>query len=101
MFEVIHLVREKTNPRLVYRLLVSMFDGRGTFHTRMLEKMREYFKEGMLQTLIGFDTKLRESQLAGQPITIYAPQSRGAQQYRQLAEELNVYVTTKPQIPTA
>ena len=101
MFEVIHLVREKTNPRLVYRLLVSMFDGRGTFHTRMLEKMREYFKEGMLQTFIGFDTKLRESQLAGQPITIYAPQSRGAQQYRQLAEELNVYVTTKPQIPTA
>jgi chromosome partitioning protein len=78
-----------------------MFDGRGSFHTRMLEQMREYFKEGLLDTIIGFDTKLREAQVAGQPITTYAPLSRGAQQYRQLAEELLHYVSDKQQIQAA
>jgi len=101
IFEVVNLVRERTNPHLAYRLLVTMFDGRGKFHTRMLAQMREYFDEGLLQTIIGFDTKLREAQVAGQPITIHAPQSRGAQQYRQLAEELYDYVSTKSQIQTA
>ena len=101
MFEIVNLIRERTNPHLLYRLLVTMFDGRGTFHTRMLEQMREYFKEGLLQTIIGFDTKLREAQLAGLPVTVHAPQSRGAQQYRQLAEELTIHVSNKSQIQTA
>jgi chromosome partitioning protein len=95
MFDVVNLVRERTNPQLVYRLLITMFDGRGNFHTRMLEQMRAYFKHGLLQTIIGFDTKIREAQLAGLPVTVYAPLSRGAQQYRQLAEELMIYVSDK------
>lgn len=101
MFEAVNLIRQRTNPGLMYRLLVTMFDGRGTFHTRMFEQLQGYFKEGLLQTRIGFDTKLREAQLAGQPVTIHAPQSRGAQHYRQLAEELNTYVSTKSQTQTA
>ncbi len=101
IFELVNVVRDRTNPQLLYRLLVTMFDGRGNFHTRMLEQMREYFKEGLLDTIIGFDTKIREAQVAGQPITIHAPLSRGAQQYRQLAEELLHYVSNKQQIQTA
>lgn len=101
MFELIRLIRNRTNPELSYRLLVTMFDRRGSFHTRMLEQMRNYFNVGLLSTIIGFDTKLREAQLAGTPVSIHAPSSRGAQQYRQLAEELNVYVTKQPQIQTA
>lgn len=101
MFEAVNLVRERTNPHLKYRLLVTMFDGRGNFHSQMLEQMREFFKGGLLQTIIGFDTKLREAQLFGRPVTVHAPQSRGAQQYRQLAEELTVYATNEPKVQTA
>jgi len=101
MFELVSIVRDRTNPALAYRLLVTMFDGRGKFHAKMLEQLREYFKEGLLNTIIGFDTKLREAQAAGCPITIHAPQSRGASQYRQLAEELYPYVTAKSHVPTA
>jgi chromosome partitioning protein len=101
IFELVKVVRNRTNPGLVYRVLVTMFDGRGNFHTRMLAQLRSYFNEGLLQTIIGFDTKIREAQVAGQPVTIHAPQSRGAQNYRQLAEELLVYVSTKSQIRTA
>ena len=101
MFELVNVVRDRTNPALAYRLLVTMFDGRGNFHARMLGQLRTYFNTGLLQTIIGFDTKLREAQLAGLPVTVHAPQSRGAQQYRQLAEELIVHVSNKPQIQTA
>ena len=101
MFELVRLIRNRTNPTLMYRLLVTMFDGRGTFHTRMLEQMRNYFNSGLLNTIIGFDTKLRESQLAGTPVSIHAPHSRGAQQYRQLAEELTIYVKHQFQVQAA
>ncbi len=100
MFELIRAVRERTNPKLAYRLLVTMFDGRGKFHAGMLEQLREYFGVGLLQTAIGFDSKLREAQAAGLPITMYAPQSRGASQYRRLAEELDPYVSGKTQVQT-
>jgi chromosome partitioning protein len=100
MFELVGVIRDRTNPPLNYRLLVTMFDGRGKFHASMLEQLREYFQEGLLRTVIGFDTKVREAQAAGLPITIHAPQSRIASQYRQLAEELYPYVSKQPQVQT-
>ncbi|MGB7537699.1 MAG: ParA family protein [Anaerolineales bacterium] len=100
VFELVSVIRDRTNPPLAYRLLVTMFDGRGKFHATMLEQLREYFQKGLFGTVIGFDTKLREAQAAGLPITIHAPQSRGAGQYRQLAEELSPYVSKKPQVQT-
>jgi chromosome partitioning protein len=101
MFELVNVIRNRTNPPLAYRVLVTMFDGRGKFHAHMLEQLQGYFAEGLLNTKIGFDTKLREAQAAGRPITIHAPQSRGAIQYRQLAEELSLYVTAKSHLQTA
>jgi len=101
IFELVNVIRDRTNPDLSYRLLVTMFDGRGNFHSQMLEQMREFFKEGLLETTIGFDTKLREAQLFGRPITIHATHSRSASQYRQLAEELLTYVRTKSHLQTA
>jgi chromosome partitioning protein len=100
MFELINAVRDRTNPPLAYRLLVTMFDGRGKFHANMLEQLREYFRDGILATTIGFDSKLREAQAAGLPVTLHAPQSRGASQYRQLAGELYPYVSDKTQVQT-
>jgi chromosome partitioning protein len=96
MLELLSAVRGRSNPRLTYRILVTMFDGRGKFHAVMLDQLRECFGEGLLTTVIGFDTKLREAQAAGSPITAYAPHSRGAGQYRLLAEELLPHVEKKP-----
>ncbi|MBN1438006.1 MAG: ParA family protein [Anaerolineales bacterium] len=99
LFELVHDIRQRTNPALVYRILVTMFDRRGTFHATMLEQLRECFGEGILSTVIGFDTKIREAQAAGIPVTVHAPHSRGAAQYRQLAEELLPYVAPKTPAP--
>jgi chromosome partitioning protein len=100
MFELVSVIRDRTNPPLTYRLLVTMFDGRGKFHTNMLDQLRDLLQEGLLKTTIGFDTKFREAQAVGLPITLHAPRSRGAEQYRALAEELLPYVSKKPQVQT-
>lgn len=101
LLELVNVIRDKTNPLLTYRLLVTMFDGRGNFHARMLEHLREFFPEGLLRTAIGFDTKLREAQAVGRPITLHAPRSRSAGQYRQLAKELSIHVSANPHLQTA
>jgi len=92
VFDLVRKVRERTNPHLSYRILVTMFDRRNRIHHTLLEHLRAAFGDAVLQTTIEVDTKLRESPVVGQPITRYAPHSRGALQYRALAEELSCYV---------
>ncbi len=92
VFALIKLVRGKTNPALRYRLLVTMFDRRGNFHRRVMEQVQAHYQNAILETVIGFDTKIRESQLLGLPVTVHAPKTRAAVQYRALAEELESYV---------
>lgn len=98
--KLVQLVRGRTNPGLAYRVLVTLFDLRGALHSRVLAQLQQHFAPAMFQTIIGVDSKLRESQLVGTPITLHAPHSRGTQQYRQLAEELCAYVQ-RPVLQTA
>jgi chromosome partitioning protein len=86
--ELAELVRKKTNPHLVYRVLVTMYDQRNRICQAILERMQQGLNRFLFKTVIEVDTKLRESPVFGEPITRYAPQTRGAQQYRALAKEL-------------
>ncbi len=91
VFELIELTRQKTNPALRYRLLVTMFDRRNSICVKILERMRARFSHVLMETVIEVDTRLRESPIVSKPITLYKPDTRGAQQYRALAEELLRY----------
>lgn len=86
--KLIQQVRENTNPWLTYRVLVTMYDRRNKICRVILEQMRRGLERTLFTTIIEVDTKLRESPAFGQPITQYAPTTRGTQQYRALAEEL-------------
>jgi chromosome partitioning protein len=86
--ELAEMVREKTNPHLVYRVLVTMYDQRNRICRVILNWLQEGLNGFLFDTVIEVDTKLRESPVFGKPITCYAPDTRGAQQYRALAEEL-------------
>jgi chromosome partitioning protein len=80
--------KEKTNPELRYRVLVTMYDRRNRICRVTFEHMQSKLNEIMFETIIEVDTKLRESPALGQPITSYASKTRGAEQYRALAKEL-------------
>jgi len=91
MMGLIRRVRDESNPDLAYRILVTMFDRRNRTHRNIHDQLRTTFAEGVFNTVIEIDTKLRESPIAGLPITRYKPGTRGALQYRVLAQELMEY----------
>jgi len=88
ILQLVKLTRERTNPRLAYRVLVTMYDRRNKISQVVLDQMRGEMNGAVFNTIIEVDTRLRESPASGQPITLYAPKTRGAQQYRALAQEL-------------
>jgi chromosome partitioning protein len=86
--ELVTVVRRKTNPRLRYRLLVTMYDMRNKIHEVLLAELRDRFPRAMFETIIQVDTKLRESPAYGLPVTHHTPDTRAAHQYRALGQEL-------------
>lgn len=100
MMGLVRRVRSQGNPRLTYRLLLTMFDRRNRIHRTLSEQLRSTFGNGVLDTVIETDTKLRESPIAGLPIIYHAPKSRSALQYRALAQEILTYVKETSSQPT-
>ena len=92
MMALIRRIREEDNPNLAYRILVTMLDNRNRTHRNIHDQLRSTFGEGVFNTAIEIDTKLRESSIAGLPISRYKPGSRGTTQYHVLAQELVEYV---------
>jgi chromosome partitioning protein len=88
VIELVKLVQEKTNPRLTYRALVTMYDRRNKINQVIFDQMQRGMDSILFKTIIEVDTKLKESPVFGQPVTLYAPNTRGAAQYRALAQEL-------------
>jgi chromosome partitioning protein len=90
MLDLIRNIRQRTNPALRYRVLITML-GRTRVHRTLHEQIRSTFGSAVFETAIENDTKLRECPVVGQPITQYAPESKAAIQYRTLAQELMEY----------
>jgi chromosome partitioning protein len=99
MMATIRSVRVQGNPRLTYRLLLTMYDRRNRIHRTLGEQMRATFGSGVFESMIEIDTKLRESAIAGLPILYHAPKSRAAVQYRALAQETIAYVKETSSAP--
>lgn len=97
MMSLIRQVRANGNPKLRYRLLLTMFDKRNRIHCSLAEHLRQTFSTGVFEAVIEVDTKLRESPIVGQPIIFHAPKSRSSLQYRFLAQEISNYVENKHQ----
>jgi len=92
VINLVRSVRERVNPSLRYRLLLTMVDLRNTMHRSLAEEIRLAFGSAVFRSAVEVDARLRESPAFGKPITEYAPASRGAQQYRELALELTEHV---------
>ena len=97
MMSIIRRIRLESNPNLGYRILVTMLDRRNRTHRNIQEQLQNTFGDGLFKTVIEIDTKLRESPIAGLPITRYKPGARGSQQYRELAQELIEHAKEKDQ----
>ncbi len=94
LMETIALVRRHLNPSLkVLGILITLYDKRTKVSQEMVERLGAMEFEGMnlgdmtFDTVIRMNVRLAEAADAGKPIIFYDPRSRGAEDYRRLAQE--------------
>lgn len=89
LLNIIKLVRNRLNSSLdLEGVLLTMFDGRTNLSLQVADDVKKYFREKVYQTIIPRNVRLSEAPSHGKPIAVYDPRSRGAEVYRELAEEV-------------
>ena len=89
LLSTIDLVRDHLNPALrLAGVLLTMFDARTTLSSDVVREVRGYLGKTVFETIVPRSVRLAEAPSHGRPIVRYSPESRGAQAYRALAEEL-------------
>ena len=89
LLNTIRLVQKHFNKDLgVEGVLLTMLDARTTLGAEVVKEVQSYFSKKVYKTIIPRITKLAEAPSYGQPITEYAPRSRGAKVYDDLAKEV-------------
>ena len=88
LMQSIEKVRSRINPDLqVYGVLVTMYTK--TLHSdEVLQRIYEAFKDKVLHSIISRSIKLPDATVAGEPITMFAPEHKTAKEYREVAREL-------------
>ncbi len=82
-------VRSALFPDLYVRgVLLTMYDGRTNLANDVVQEVRRYFSDLVFQSVIPRSVRLAEAPSYGQPISIYAPHSPGAEAYASLAREV-------------
>lgn len=66
----------------------TMYDARTSISNEILQGIRDYFGDKVFSSTIHFNIKLVESSMAGVPVFVQQPSSRGAQEYMSLAKEV-------------
>jgi chromosome partitioning protein len=90
--ELVHTlerVRGGFNPKLeIEGVVLTMYDDRTNLAQQVTENLRDFFKDKLLKTVIPRNVRLAEAPSYGKPVLLYDPKSRGAESYRNLADEL-------------
>ncbi|MGA3083838.1 MAG: AAA family ATPase [Thermodesulfobacteriota bacterium] len=91
LLNTIQIVQGGLNPSLyVEGILLTMFDVRNNLSYQVENEVRTHLKELVFKTVIPRNVRISESPSHGLPVLLYDPQSKGAQSYMDLAEEILV-----------
>lgn len=91
LLEMIDLIRNNLGHHLeITGAVVTMFDENDTLSRDVLREMENHFPHRVFHTKIPRSIPLAEAPSFSQPISLYRPDSLGAEAYRRLAEEIMV-----------
>ncbi len=95
LLETVEIVKQRFNPSLkILGILLTFVESRTSLSKQIQQQMREYFGSLVFETTIRRTVRLAEAPSAGLPVLLYAPKSKGADEYRALAVEIaNAAVT--------
>jgi chromosome partitioning protein len=89
LLATINLVRDHLNPHLAVKgAVLTMFDARTNLSAEVAAEVRSHLDSRVYDTVIPRSVRLSEAPSHGLPIHAYAPSSRGALAYAQLAGEI-------------
>ncbi len=89
LLETIEIVRERFNPRLnIAGILLTFVDSRTLLSKDVQRQLREFFDDLVFDTVIHRTTRLAEAPSAGESVITYDSNSKGALEYKALAEEV-------------
>ena len=89
LVDVINVVKRRMNPGLVIvGVIATFFNSRRNLDQQIVEQIETFFPGKLFETKISQNTALDEAPSQGTNIFEYDSRSKGAQQYRTLAEEL-------------
>ena len=85
----VNLVQQNINPGLrLTGIVMTMFDSRTKLSEQVVAEVRRFFGDLVYDVIIPRTVRLSEAPGFGQPITVYDPRSKGAETYRDLANEV-------------
>ena len=87
LVKTIHAVTKNLNPDIL-GILLTMYDGRTNLSVQVRDEVESYFGDTVFKTVIPRSVKLSEAPGFGQPITLYAPKSKGGVAYKKLSWEV-------------
>lgn len=89
VLELIDSIQESGNPDLKFlRMLINRVDKRTSVSKVIIDDLNERFgKERIFSTMVPVNTPFQQAEYVKKTIFNYAPTSRGAKAYRQLAKE--------------
>jgi chromosome partitioning protein len=89
LLQTVDVVQQRLNAKLVITgMLACRVDHRTRHAQDVVEEIRSRFGNVVYNVVIRENVRLAESPSFAQPITLYAPTSAGAQDYRALAQEV-------------
>lgn len=89
LISTISLVQQQLNPEIdIEGLVLTMYDKRNTLCRQVAEDIQEHFGDKVFRSRIPRNVRLSESPGHGQPALTYAPSSKGATAYDELASEV-------------
>ena len=89
LIHTINLVRERLNEKLeIEGVVFTMYDARTNLSLQVVENVKENLQQTIYKTIIPRNVRLAEAPSHGLPINIFDSNSKGAESYMLLAEEV-------------
>ena len=89
LLQTVEMAKASINPALaIDGVMLTMFDRRNRLSAQVAEDVRKHLGRAVFQTIIPRNVRIAESPSFGQPVITYAPNSKGAKAYLDLADEL-------------
>lgn len=84
-----NLVKEHLNKKLeIEGVLLTMFDARTNLAIQVVDEVKKHFKSKVFKSIVPRNVRLSEAPSHGMPAVLYAPKSKGAEVYCDLAKEV-------------